>query len=68
MQETSEHKDTVLATFETSAKELLFPFPQLRGPYGAGVDVDLLMEPSHDFPGIISPKVQPVLLNTFSEP
>ena len=58
----------MLATFETSAKELLFPFPQLRGPYGAGVDVDLLMEPSHNFPGIISPKVKPVLLITVSEP
>ena len=30
---------------------------QLRGPYCSGVDVDLLMEPSQDFPGIISPKV-----------
>ena len=30
---------------------------QLRGPYCAGVDVDLLMEPTRDFPGIISPKV-----------
>ena len=47
----------MLSTFETSAKELLFPYPQLRGPYCAGVDVDLLMEPSQDFPGIISPKV-----------
>ena len=56
-QETSDHSDVVLATFETSARELLFPYPQLRGPYCAGVDVDLLMEPSQDFPGIISPKV-----------
>ena len=56
-QETSEKSDVVLATFETSALELLFPYPQLRGPYCAGVDVDLLMEPTRDFPGIISPKV-----------
>ena len=57
MQETSDHSDVVLATFETSALELLFPYPQLRGPYCAGVDVDLLMEPTRDFPGIIAPKV-----------
>ena len=56
-QETADHQDVVLATFETSARELLFPFPQLRGPYCSGVDVDLLMEPTKDFPGIISPKV-----------
>ena len=47
----------VVATFETSALELLFPFPSLRGPYCAGVDVDLLMEPTKEFPGIIAPKV-----------
>ena len=57
IQETSDHSDVVLATFETSALELLFPYPQLRGPYCAGVDVDLLMEPTRDFPGIIAPKV-----------
>ena len=56
-QETSDHSDVVLATFETSALELLFPYPQLRGPYCAGVDVDLLMEPTKEFPGIIAPKV-----------
>ena len=56
-QETADHQDVVLATFETSARELLFPYPQLRGPYCSGVDVDLLMEPTKDFPGIISPKV-----------
>ena len=48
---------TVLATFETSAVEFLFPYPQLRPTYTSGVDVDLLMEPTRDFPGIISPKV-----------
>ena len=50
---------TVLATFETSAVEFLFPYPQLRPTYTSGVDVDLLMEPTRDFPGIISPKVRP---------
>ena len=48
---------TVLATFETSGLEFLFPYPQLRPTYTSGVDVDLLMEPTRDFPGIISPKV-----------
>ena len=47
----------VLATFETSGLEFLFPYPQLRPTYTSGVDVDLLMEPTRDFPGIISPKV-----------
>ena len=52
---------TVLATFETSAVEFLFPYPQLRPTYTSGVDVDLLMEPTRDFPGIISPKVSRAL-------
>ena len=57
LQEAGDKPNVVVATFETSALELLFPFPQLRGPYCAGVDVDLLMEPTRDFPGIIAPKV-----------
>ena len=57
LQEAADRPPAVLATFETSALELLFPYPQLRGPYCAGVDVDLLMEPTKEFPGIISPKV-----------
>ena len=65
LQETSDQHDTVLATFETSAKELLFPYPQLRGPYCAGVDVDLLMEPTNDFPGIISPKVSEMWMDRY---
>ena len=51
------HHPVVLATFETSGLEFLFPYPQLRPTYNSGVDVDLLMEPTRDFPGIISPKV-----------
>ena len=47
----------VLATFETSGNEFLFPYPQLRPTYTSGVDVDLLMEPTRDFPGVIAPKV-----------
>ena len=71
-QEAGDKPNVVVATFETSALELLFPFPQLRGPYCPGVDVDLLMEPTRDFPGIIAPKVNltfsKVLLNTFFDP
>jgi hypothetical protein len=59
LQELSPGHSVVLATFETSAIEFLFPFPQLRPTYTSGVDVDLLMEPTRDFPGIISPKVRP---------
>ena len=47
----------VLATFETSGLEFIFPHPQIKHSAPAGVDVDLLMEPSSNFPGIISPKV-----------
>ena len=42
--------DTVLASFETSARELLFPraadAPQ---PAGSGADLDLVMEPTAHF-------------------
>ena len=48
----------VLATFETSGLDFLFPYPQLRPTYNSGVDVDLLMEPTREFPGVISPKVR----------
>ena len=47
----------VLATFETSGLDFLFPYPQLRPTYTSGVDVDLLMEPTRDFPGVIAPRV-----------
>ena len=47
----------VLATFETSGLDFLFPYPQLRPTYNSGVDVDLLMDPTREFPGVISPKV-----------
>ena len=57
-QETSDHSDVVLATFETSGLDFLFPYPQLRPTYNSGVDVDLLMEPTREFPGVISPKVR----------
>jgi hypothetical protein len=47
---------TLIVVIYKMAAPALF---QLRGPYCAGVDVDLLMEPTRDFPGIISPKVTP---------
>ncbi len=62
LQELSPGHNVNLATFETSALEFLFPYPQLRPTYTSGVDVDLLMEPTRDFPGIISPKVNNYLL------
>ena len=46
----------MLATFESSAFEFLFPYLD-KDPHPNVVDVDLLMEPTKDFPGIISPKV-----------
>nr|ACO14887.1 C9orf68 homolog [Caligus clemensi] len=50
--------DVVLASFETSGYELLFPYPQLRPSFNSGIDVDLLLIPRPEFPGIISPKVE----------
>ena len=67
-QEAGDKPNVVVATFETSALELLFPFPQLRGPYCPGVDVDLLMEPTRDFPGIIAPKVSLTFSKVFPTP
>ncbi|XP_040569154.1 uncharacterized protein [Lepeophtheirus salmonis] len=60
LQEIHSHheSDIVLATFETSGFDLLFPYPQLRPSYNSGIDVDLLLVPSSEFPGIISPKVE----------
>lgn len=58
------HPPLVLATFETSGLDFLFPYPQIRPSYNSGVDVDLLMEPTREFPGIISPKVLNLLFLT----
>ena len=43
-------QDIVLATFETSLLELLYPSPYLRKGLVAGADVNLLMEPTRCFP------------------
>ena len=39
----------ILGTFETNLSDLLYPSPCLKG-FLAGVDVDLLMEPTKFFP------------------
>lgn len=41
--------EAVLAVFESSVRDLLFPKPAERLSY-SGVDLDLLMEPTRDFP------------------
>ncbi|XP_070511102.1 spermatogenesis-associated protein 6 isoform X2 [Cardiocondyla obscurior] len=46
-----------LATFETNLADLLYPVPCFKGLL-AGVDVDLLMDPTKYFPGIIAPKIE----------
>ncbi|CAL1681339.1 unnamed protein product [Lasius platythorax] len=46
-----------LATFEINLADLLYPAPCFKGLL-AGVDVDLLMEPTKCFPGIIAPKIE----------
>lgn len=47
----------ILATFETNLVELLYPASCFKGVL-AGVDIDLLMEPTKHFPGIIAPKIE----------
>ncbi|XP_072758078.1 uncharacterized protein [Anoplolepis gracilipes] len=46
-----------LATFEINLADLLYPASCFKGLL-AGVDVDLLMEPTKCFPGIIAPKIE----------
>ncbi|XP_031352296.1 spermatogenesis associated 6-like protein isoform X1 [Photinus pyralis] len=46
----------VIASFQTSLHEVLYP-SSTEGTL-SGVDVDLLMEPSKIFPGIIAPKIE----------
>ncbi|XP_050687041.1 spermatogenesis associated 6-like protein [Eriocheir sinensis] len=58
--------ETVLAVFESSVRDLLFPKPAERLSY-SGVDLDLLMEPTRDFPGIISPKIEVSTRTSVSE-
>ncbi|CAK9832002.1 Spermatogenesis associated 6-like protein [Anthophora retusa] len=48
----------LLATFETSLADVLYPPVTHCERLLAGVDVDLLMDPSKYFPGIIAPKIE----------
>ncbi|EFN77968.1 Uncharacterized protein C9orf68-like protein, partial [Harpegnathos saltator] len=54
---TTTSRGIILATFETNLADLLYPAPCFKGLL-AGVDVDLLMEPTKCFPGIIAPKIE----------
>ncbi|XP_014483271.1 PREDICTED: uncharacterized protein LOC106748869 [Dinoponera quadriceps] len=54
---TANGRGVTLATFETNLADLLYPAPCFKGLL-AGVDVDLLMEPTKCFPGIIAPKIE----------
>ncbi|KAK3911731.1 Spermatogenesis associated 6-like protein [Frankliniella fusca] len=46
-----------LARFHTTALQILYPSPCSKGLL-AGVDVNLLMEASSDYPGILCPKIE----------
>ncbi|XP_023708456.1 spermatogenesis-associated protein 6 isoform X2 [Cryptotermes secundus] len=56
----------VLASFETTVLELLYPSPCVKGLI-AGVDIDLLMEPRKCFPGILGPKIKVSTKTTIEE-
>nr|XP_033201942.1 spermatogenesis-associated protein 6 [Bombus vancouverensis nearcticus] len=47
----------LLATFQTSLADLLYPVTYCKRLL-PGVDVDLLMDPTKYFPGIIAPKIE----------
>ncbi|XP_076643147.1 uncharacterized protein LOC143353584 isoform X2 [Halictus rubicundus] len=46
-----------LATFETNLADVLYPVSRCKRLL-PGVDVDLLMDPTRSFPGIIAPKIE----------
>ncbi|XP_076231575.1 uncharacterized protein LOC143177500 isoform X2 [Calliopsis andreniformis] len=60
------NRAVVLATFETSLADVLYPVPHYKGLL-AGVDVDLLMDPTKYFPGIIAPKIEISTKTTIEE-
>ncbi|XP_031369681.1 spermatogenesis-associated protein 6 [Apis dorsata] len=47
----------ILATFHTSLADLLYPVAHCKHLL-PGVDIDLLMDPTKYFPGIIAPKIE----------
>ncbi|XP_063920451.1 uncharacterized protein LOC135135345 isoform X2 [Zophobas morio] len=55
----------ILASFQTTLDELLYP-STVSGSI-AGVDLDLLMDPSKTFPGTIAPKVEVSTKTTIEE-
>ncbi|KAJ8952797.1 hypothetical protein NQ318_008114, partial [Aromia moschata] len=55
----------VLASFQTTLDDLLYP-SSLRGSV-AGIDIDLLMEPTKVFPGTIAPKLEVSTKTTIEE-
>ncbi|KAK9293626.1 hypothetical protein QLX08_011483 [Tetragonisca angustula] len=59
------NQPVLLATFQTNLTDLLYPVAQCRRLL-PGVDVDLLMDPSKHFPGIIAPKIE-ISTNTVIE-
>ncbi|XP_063218206.1 spermatogenesis associated 6-like protein isoform X2 [Bacillus rossius redtenbacheri] len=61
-----EGEERLLATFETSLLELLFPVT-FRPDLACGVDVDLLMDASPSFPGILAPKIEVSTKTTIEE-
>ncbi|XP_043672831.1 spermatogenesis-associated protein 6 isoform X2 [Vespula pensylvanica] len=50
-------REVILATFETNLVDLLYPTSCLKDQL-ACVDIDLLMESTKYFPGIIAPKIE----------
>ncbi|XP_037090105.1 spermatogenesis associated 6-like protein [Pollicipes pollicipes] len=66
IQRFAEKPDTVLATFETSARELLFPNITSTPQY-SGADLDLLMEPTVNFVGTLAPRLEVSTKTTVKE-
>ncbi|XP_011494781.1 PREDICTED: uncharacterized protein LOC105359790 [Ceratosolen solmsi marchali] len=60
------NKNICLATFEANLVDVLYPVPCFKGLL-AGVDIDLLMEPTKFFPGILSPKLEISTRTTIEE-
>ncbi|XP_006557770.1 spermatogenesis-associated protein 6 isoform X2 [Apis mellifera] len=51
------NRPIILATFHTTLADLLYPVAQCKRLL-PGVDIDLLMDPTKYFPGIIAPKIE----------
>ncbi|XP_043288965.1 uncharacterized protein [Venturia canescens] len=62
----SKGNSVVLATFETNLADLLYP-PSCSKGLLTGSEVDLLMEPTKYFPGILAPKIEVSTRTTIEE-